>query len=888
MKIRFSLIIPLFFIFYFVSGQPAEIIYQGNLVKAGFDNDVAYGPFNIGFNFTYYGSSWSQFYISSNGLITFGEGSTDPSEDPIPTAGTPENMIAAFWDDLSIDPSGNILYTTVGAAPNRKLIIQFRNMGFYYGPVFLGTFSVILYETTNKVQTQYRLLVLPTSTAVHGGSATFGIENSDGTDGVQYAWHNSSAVTSGKAISYTPSGSTYTLDPDAVYDGVYLTTNLTLPEPGIATLVSPADGAIIGSAHTFQWSESSNAGSYTLKVSRFANLSGATNYNAGSGTSYSVSGLTVGIAYYWGVFATNATGTTWSEIKRFTTSNFPPLVAVPQTVWVEQGEEKLTKLNFTGGDASAKTARVTSLPVQGELYQVSSGVKGARITTVPAIVTDPGFNLIYLANGTSGNGVGNFNFYFSDNTGNSLVAMATVNISPAGVPNVLYVAKRTGIVEVQFDIPMADPSGKENQFMVIADLTGIEISSANLKTGDPYTIELVLASTLTGSEDVVVSYTQGDVLASTGGYLFSFYDYTASLISQSINFDQSLDRKYNESPLTLTATSGSGLGLTYSSSNLSVATTAGSVMTFHSLGQSIITARQAGNSTYAPARYVKTLTVAMGDHTITFNAITSRTIGDVDFSPGAIASSGLPVSYASSNTAVATIISNMIHIVGAGMSQITASQAGNTYFNSAAPVIRTLAVTDPVAKTLSLSSVFLQGLYDNGGIMRQAYDDAGPHWSAGVADYIRVELHDPVDYSTIIYSASDLPLNINGTATISIPAEFSGSYYITIRHRNHIATTSAFPVSFSGSNIVQSFGSQANVFGGNLGVSSDGRYLVFGGDVDQDGFVGVGDMTNIDNQSAAFGSGYLVEDADGDGFVGVSDMVIVDNNSANFIFSITP
>ena len=888
MKIRISLIFPLLFIFYFVSGQPAEIIYQGNLVKAGFDNDVAYGPFNIGFNFTYYGSSWSQFYISSNGLVTFGEGSNDPSEDPIPTAGTPENMIAAFWDDLSIDPSGNILYTTVGAAPNRKLIIQFRNMGFYYGPVYLGTFSVILYETTNRIQTQYRLLVLPTSTAVHGGSATFGIENSDGTEGVQYAYHNSSAVTSGQAISYTPSGSTYTLDPDAVYDGVYLTTNLTLPEPGIATLVSPADGAIIGSAHTFQWSESSNAGSYTLKVSRFANLSGATNYSAGSGTSYTVSGLTVGITYYWGVFATNATGTTWSEIKRFTTSDFPPLVAVPQVVWVEQGEEKITKLNFTGGDASAKTARVTSLPAQGELYQVSSGVKGARITTVPAIVTDPGFNLIFLANGTSGNGVGNFNFYFSDNTSNSPVAMATINISPAGVPNVLYVAKSSDRAEIQFDIPMADPSGKENQFMVNVDLTSVEISSANLKTGDPYTIELVLASTLTGGEDVVVSYFQGDVLASTGGYLFSFYDYTASLISQSINFDQSLDRKYNESPLTLTAISGSGLGITYSSSNLSVATTAGSVMTFHSLGQSTITARQAGNSAYAPARYVKTLTVAIGDQTITFNAITATTIGDADFSPGATASSGLPVSYSSSNTAVATIISNLIHIVGAGTSQITASQVGNTYFNSAAPLIQTLVVTDLVTKTLSLSSVFLQGLYIGGGAMRQSYDEMGPHWPGSIADQINIELHDQYNYSGVIYTASNVSLNINGTATISIPSEFNGSYYVTIRHRNHIATTTASAVSFSGSNIIQSFGSQANVFGGNLSLLSDGRYVIFGGDIDQDGFVGVSDMTLIENQSVQFGFGYIVEDADGDGFVGVSDMVIIENNSILFVFSITP
>jgi hypothetical protein len=157
-----------------------------------------------------------------------------------------------------------------------------------------------------------------------------------------------------------------------------------------------------------------------------------------------------------------------------------------------------------------------------------------------------------------------------------------------------------------------------------------------------------------------------------------------------------------------------------------------------------------------------------------------------------------------------------------------------------------------------------------------------------VADHITVELHNSVTYATIVYSVSNVNLNTNGTATVSIPSDYSGSYYITIRHRNSIETTTAAPVSFGGSNISQSFGSPSNVFYGNLGLSFDGRYLIYGGDIDQDGFVGVSDMSMVDNQSAAFGMGYIVEDVDGDGFVGVSDMSIIDNNSASFIFAITP
>ena len=201
------------------------------------------------------------------------------------------------------------------------------------------------------------------------------------------------------------------------------------------------------------------------------------------------------------------------------------------------------------------------------------------------------------------------------------------------------------------------------------------------------------------------------------------------------------------------------------------------------------------------------------------------------------------------------------------------------------PVIATVNIC---FKTLNLTSVMLEGLYNGGGTMRQAWDAISAHWPVGIADHITVELHNSVNYSSITYTAVDVPVSTAGNATISVPATFNGSYYVTIKHRNSVETTTSTAISFAGNTINQSFGSRANVFAGNLGVSHDGHYLIFGGDVDQDGFVGVSDMTRIDNQSIAFGSGYLPEDIDGDGFIGVSDMSIVDNNSVNFISSITP
>ncbi len=624
MKINYILIITFLITFSAPAfSQPTEVTYLGNVAKSGNVNNATYGPFNIGFNFTFFGNSYTQFYVSSNGLVLFGAGSTDATEDPIPTAGTPNNFIAAFWDDLTVDGTGNILYTTIGAAPNRKLVIQFRNMGFYPYPAFFGTFSAILYETTNNIQVQYRLIVDKSSTKAHGDNAVIGIENSDGTAGVQYAYHNPTAIASSKAILFSPSGSTYNTNPNALYDGVYLTTNTNLPEPGITLLTAPGEDAVIGSDYTFEWAAASNAASYFLFVSNYSDLTDAAIYTPGSNLSYTVTNLMLDTTYYWGVFSTNSTGTTWCEIEKFSTSSHPPLAPVSQTKWIDFNQEEIVQLKYTGGDSGPKVAIITSLPPEGQLFQYNGGVKGVQITAVPTEVTDPALNVIYAANGNTGNDVGNFNFKIHDGTGDSPVGLMTINVIPPGPPNFLLAAKGTG-VEIQFDRIMSDPAGKQNQFTVTVNGTPATISSVGLKEGDPYSFSLILATPLSGTETVTVAYTRGNITSAGGGILESFSAQAVTLRSQTITFGTIPDKKYGDAPFNLTATASSGLGLQYSSSNMSVATVAGNVVTVIRPGSATITARQAGNITYAPARYSRTLTVSKADLIFTADNKTKR------------------------------------------------------------------------------------------------------------------------------------------------------------------------------------------------------------------------------------------------------------------------
>ena len=85
-------------------------------------------------------------------------------------------------------------------------------------------------------------------------------------------------------------------------------------------------------------------------------------------------------------------------------------------------------------------------------------------------------------------------------------------------------------------------------------------------------------------------------------------------------------------------------------------------------------------------------TKVRGDQMITFPALPLKGLGDADFAPGATASSGLVVSYASSDSNVARIVSGKIRIVGMGKTDITATQAGNNNWNPAPDATQELTV----------------------------------------------------------------------------------------------------------------------------------------------------------------------------------------------------
>ncbi len=135
--------------------------------------DDAMSPaIDIGFTFVYDDMPYTQFKSNSNGFITLDLASTASLTNALATRLL---ILGGLWDDLkSDDTNAGVSYQLMGAAPNRALYVQYKNMKWYYNasPVNLINFQIVLYESTNIINFVYGTMgAAPGTTA----SASIGI-----------------------------------------------------------------------------------------------------------------------------------------------------------------------------------------------------------------------------------------------------------------------------------------------------------------------------------------------------------------------------------------------------------------------------------------------------------------------------------------------------------------------------------------------------------------------------------------------------------------------------------------------------------------------------------------------------------------------------------------
>jgi hypothetical protein len=178
----------------------------------------------IGFDFNFFGVTYNEFRISSNGYITFDlttfsngccQGQT------IPDSWDPNNLIALAWNDLNPSNGGTIGYTTIGTAPNRILVVDFNEVPHFGGGGLNVTVQAHLFEANGNIE------IHCTTNVTDGSGHTIGVENASGTCGITAPGMNASfdIEVLNQMIRFSPDAASYyghqTGLPVAAYTGTF-------------------------------------------------------------------------------------------------------------------------------------------------------------------------------------------------------------------------------------------------------------------------------------------------------------------------------------------------------------------------------------------------------------------------------------------------------------------------------------------------------------------------------------------------------------------------------------------------------------------------------------------------------------------------------------------
>ena len=149
-------------------------------------NDVASDFISLGFPFSFYGTTYNQFFVNPNGWIGFEDDNNGWNNQSVFSEDSPNAAIFAFWDDLNPESSldnnvgsGNIY---VDSSPQR-CIVWFDNVSHWTSLERLYDFQLILYPN-NTIKINYRQM--------QGNieSGTIGIINQNGDVGHQVVYND--------------------------------------------------------------------------------------------------------------------------------------------------------------------------------------------------------------------------------------------------------------------------------------------------------------------------------------------------------------------------------------------------------------------------------------------------------------------------------------------------------------------------------------------------------------------------------------------------------------------------------------------------------------------------------------------------------------------------
>ena len=275
---------------------------------------------------------------------------------------------------------------------------------------------------------------------------------------------------------------------------------------------------------------------------------------------------------------------------------------------------------------------------------------------------------------------------------------------------------------------------------------------------------------------------------------------------QTITFTQPANMSFNDVDQSITVSSTSNLNVAVTSSTPLVCTIIAGKIHAVSPGSCLIKANQEGNSTYSAATEVqKSITISKSAQTISFTQPADMTFNDPDQSLTFSSNSGLSVTLTSSTTPVCTIASSKIKIVAAGTCTVNANQSGDTNYNAATQVSRSITISRATSAITANGST----TYTYSGLA-QGPSSSTKSGSGGAVTYSYQGT------GSTIYSASTTKPTNAGTYTVTA----------TVAEDNGYSSATSTPLAFSIEQISESSGititSVSATYGTNLSLTTSG------------------------------------------------------------------
>jgi hypothetical protein len=184
-------------------------------------NGVVKATLPSGFDFTLYGVNSNTgsgdsavIEFAKNGQIGIGTTALTASGTALdlPSTSAPHPIMFPFWDGLKYGAAGatwstpgEICYQTIGSAPSRMFVIEWRNMDFSANPGMGSSldFEAFLYEGTGEIDTVYNIMNGTGTSNGRENGATAWVGNQDQTGTIAQGEYHTQDYGSGNGYSYT-------------------------------------------------------------------------------------------------------------------------------------------------------------------------------------------------------------------------------------------------------------------------------------------------------------------------------------------------------------------------------------------------------------------------------------------------------------------------------------------------------------------------------------------------------------------------------------------------------------------------------------------------------------------------------------------------------------